>query len=75
MPTVEQVRIILERTFGFPVLESDAQIVFDRLVDLARKEAVEHSVQRMCANCGANNWVTIFNPGTHQYCGSCGAHR
>ena len=43
MPTVEQVRIILERTFGFPVLESDAQIVFDRLVDLARKEAVEHS--------------------------------
>lgn len=46
MPTVEQVRIILERTFGFPVLESDAQIVFDRLVDLARKEAVEHSLTR-----------------------------
>lgn len=43
MPAVEQVRIILERTFGFPVAESDAQIVFDRLVELARKEAVEHS--------------------------------
>ena len=43
MPAVEQVRIILERTFGFPVAESDAQIVLDRLTELARKEAVEQS--------------------------------
>lgn len=41
MPAVEQVRVILERTFGFPVLESDAQIVLDRLNELARKEAAE----------------------------------
>lgn len=41
MPAVEQVRIILERTFGIPVAESDAQIVLDRFTELARKEAVE----------------------------------
>ena len=59
MPTVEQVRIILERTFGFPVLESDAQIVFDRLVDLARKEAVEliNIVGVAAHTANANRWA------------------
>ena len=61
MPAVEQVRIILERTFGFPVLESDAQIVLDRLIELARKEAVEHTLAPdACPECG------------EEYSGACG---
>lgn len=39
MPAVEDVRVILERTFGMPVAESDAQIVLDRLNELASKES------------------------------------
>lgn len=61
MSKVEQVRIILERTFGFPVLESDAQIVLDRLTELDRKEAVEHNAHLtgggLCAECGSPSWA------------------
>lgn len=61
MSKVEQVRIILERTFGFPVLESDAQIVLDRLTELDRKEAVEHNAHLtgggLCAECGSPAWT------------------
>lgn len=41
---------------------------------LAGFDYAEHGAR--CANCGAvDNWVTTLNPGTRQYCGSCGAHR
>lgn len=70
MPAVEQVRVILERTFGFPVAESDAQIVLDRLTELASKEAVEHGVHWTCFLCGASG-----HPGekTPDACPNCGA--
>lgn len=38
---VENVRIILERTFGFCVLESDAQIVLDEINKIVFKDAPE----------------------------------
>ena len=56
MPAVEQIRVILERTFGMPVAESDAQIVLDRLNELASKEAVEHSVQADAEYCPRCEW-------------------
>lgn len=38
-------------------------------------EAVEHSVQRTCAKCGANNWKYAISPDTLEVCGNCGASR
>lgn len=42
---------------------------------LACFEAVEHSVQRTCANCGADDWVSAGFPVTKCYCRNCGASR
>lgn len=39
---VDQVRELLERVFGFPVLESDAQIVLNRVLEMQAKDAAEY---------------------------------
>jgi len=72
MPTLEDVRVILERTFGIPVAESDAQIVLDRLGEIASREAAQQSVQRIggtsqevsvvCSKCGNQTSFTIEFP-------------
>lgn len=59
---VENVRVILERTFEMPVAESDAQIVLDRLVELQAKEAAEQNfaadmADAICPHCGRLNKV------------------
>ena len=38
-------------------------------------QAVEPSVQRTCANCGASDWVTAGFPVSREYCKRCGASR
>jgi hypothetical protein len=44
--------------------------------EIVRKlQAVEQSVQRTCANCGASDWVTAGFPVSREYCKKCGASR
>lgn len=52
---VETVRTILERTFGVPIAESDAQIVLDNLNAIRAKEQAEQSAEllRRCPKCNA----------------------
>lgn len=70
MPTVEDVRVILERTFGMPVAESDAQIVLDRFNEIASEEAAQ-SVQRTFAICSAELHQKYDEEGD-LYCRFCG---
>lgn len=54
MPTIEDVRVILERTFGIPVAESDAKIVLDRLSELQAIEVAKEAqrIANICRLCG-----------------------
>lgn len=73
---VEDIRVILERTFQMPVAESDAQIVLDRINELRAAEnpiGVTTSTNgTRCANC-KSNYVRI---GTSILtCAMCGSTR
>ena len=62
LPTVENVRLILELTFGIPIAESDAAIVLQRLEEETKKVEPHYFMtppdvhfpdNRFCAKCGA----------------------
>lgn len=60
---------------GKPVVCGACDKPFSVRVEVASREAVEHSVQRTCANCGASDWVTAGYPVSREYCNKCGAIR
>ena len=42
---------------------------------IAELEAAQQSVQRTCANCGADDWSDAIVPDTLEICNRCGASR
>ena len=46
-----------------------------KLIEQAQDEAAQQSVQRTCANCGADDWRDAIVPDTLEICNRCGASR
>lgn len=49
--------------------------VFNLVVSIPTSEAVEQSVHRTCAKCGASRWANVIIVGNKEYCTACGASR